>query len=73
MKIPSKNCLKIWILTGARCLGEDDIDTLGEELLNKIIAMASGQKTWSENGNNGSFRFGLPGNCLYNKGVLWDY
>ncbi len=47
---------------GSRLLREKtDIDALGEELLNKIIAVASGEKTWSEKWRQRQFQVWTAG------------
>jgi len=47
---------------GSRLLREKtDIDALGEELLNKIIAVASGEKTWSEKWRQRQFQIWSAG------------
>ena len=46
---------------GSRALREVDIDTLGEELLNKIIVVASGEKTWSEKWKQRQFQVWTAG------------
>ena len=47
---------------GSRLLrGKIDVDALGEELLDKIIAVASGQKTWSEKWKQRQFQVWTAG------------
>lgn len=46
---------------GSRLLREKNIDTLGEELLDKIILVASGKKTWSERWKQRQFQVWTAG------------
>lgn len=46
---------------GSRALREGNIDMLGEELLNKIINVASGEKTWSEKWKQRQFQIWTAG------------
>lgn len=46
---------------GSRLLREKSIDTLGEELLDKIILVASGKKTWSERWKQRQFQVWTAG------------
>ena len=46
---------------GSRVLRGVNIDTIGEELLNKIIVVASGEKTWSEKWKQRQFQVWTAG------------
>ena len=46
---------------GSRLLREKSIDSLGEELLDKIILVASGEKTWSEKWKQRQFQVWTAG------------
>ena len=41
--------------------GQSSIDSLGEELLDKVVAVASGQKTWSEKWKQRQFQVWTAG------------